>query len=36
MGLDTVELAYSFERCFQVEIPDAVSETLYTVGDVAA
>ncbi|MDJ0363654.1 hypothetical protein QMK33_00700 [Hymenobacter sp. H14-R3] len=35
MGLDTVELAYSFEQYFQVEIPDAVSEKLYTVGDVA-
>jgi acyl carrier protein len=35
MGLDTVELAYSFERYFRVEIPDAVSEKLYTVGDVA-
>lgn len=36
MGLDTVELAYSFEQYFGVEIPDAVSEKLYTVGDVAA
>ena len=36
MGLDTVELAYRFERYFGVEIPDAVSEKLYTVGDVAA
>jgi len=35
MGLDTVELAHSLERYFGVEIPDAVSEKLYTVGDVA-
>ncbi len=35
MGLDTVELIYSLERYFGVEIPDAVSEKLYTVGDVA-
>lgn len=35
MGLDTVELAMSFERYFGLEIPDAVSEQLYTVGDVA-
>jgi len=34
MGLDTVELAYSLERYFGVEIPDAVAEKLYTVGDV--
>lgn len=34
MGLDTVELAHSLERYFGVEIPDAVSEKLYTVGDV--
>jgi len=33
MGLDTVELAYSLERHFGVEIPDAVAEKLYTVGD---
>lgn len=36
MGLDTVELAHSFEQYFGVEIPDAVSEKLDTVGDVAA
>jgi acyl carrier protein len=36
MGLDTVELAMSFERYFGPEIPDAVSEKLNTVGDVAA
>jgi acyl carrier protein len=35
MGLDTVELAHSFERYFGCEIPDAVAEKLYTVGDVA-
>jgi acyl carrier protein len=36
MGLDTVELAMSFERYFGLELPDAVSEKLNTVGDVAA
>ncbi len=36
MGLDTVELAHRFERYFGIEIPDAVAEKLYTVGDVAA
>lgn len=36
MGLDTVELVYSLERYFGVEIPEAVSEKLYTVGDVGA
>jgi acyl carrier protein len=36
MGLDTVELAMSFERYFGLEIPDSVSETLYTVGDVSS
>jgi acyl carrier protein len=35
MGLDTVELVYSLEQYFSCEIPDAVSEKLYTVGDVA-
>lgn len=35
MGLDTVELAHRLERYFSCEIPDALSETLYTVGDVA-
>jgi acyl carrier protein len=35
MGLDTVELAMSFERYFNFEIPDAVSESIYIVGDVA-
>jgi acyl carrier protein len=35
MGLDTVELAMSFERYFGLEIPDAMSEKLNTVGDVA-
>ncbi len=36
MGLDTVELVVSFERYFGLEIPDAVSEKLYTIADVAA
>jgi len=36
MGLDTVELAHRLERYLGVEIPDAVAEKLYTVGDVAA
>lgn len=35
MGLDIVELIYSFERYFNVELPDAVAESIYTVGDVA-
>lgn len=35
MGLDIVELIYSFERYFNVEVPDAVAESIYTVGDVA-
>jgi acyl carrier protein len=35
MGLDTVELAMSFEHYFGLEISDAVSKKLYTVGDVA-
>jgi acyl carrier protein len=35
MGLDTVEVAYSLERYFGVEIPDMVSESIYTVGDAA-
>ena len=36
MGLDTVDLAHRLEQYFGVEIPAAVSEKLYTVGDVAA
>ena len=35
MGLDTVELAHSLERYFGCEIPDAVAEKIYTVGDAA-
>lgn len=35
MGLDTVYLIRSFERYFDIEIPDAVAEKLYAVGDVA-
>jgi len=35
MGLDTVELTHSLERYFGCEIPDAISEKLYTVGDAA-
>jgi acyl carrier protein len=35
MSLDTVELIYSIERYFSIDIPDPVCETLYTVGDVA-
>lgn len=36
MGLDTVELVYSFEQYFNLSIPDPVAEQLYTVADVAA
>lgn len=35
MGLDTVELIYSFERYFNVEMPDSVTESIYAVGDAA-
>jgi acyl carrier protein len=35
MGLDTVELAMSFERYFNLEIPDTAFESIYTVGEVA-
>jgi acyl carrier protein len=35
MGLDSVELAMSFERYFNIAIPDEAAEKLYTVGDVA-
>ncbi|MGI4869576.1 MAG: hypothetical protein ACRYFX_00180 [Janthinobacterium lividum] len=35
MGLDTVELANSFERYFGLELPDPVVEQIATVGDVA-
>jgi acyl carrier protein len=36
MGLDSVELLVRFEKYFEVEVPDAVSETLATPADVAA
>jgi hypothetical protein len=35
MGLDTVELIYTIERHFSIDVPDPVCEKLYTVGDVA-
>jgi acyl carrier protein len=35
MGLDTVELLVSFEQYFSLNVPNAVAERLYTVGDVA-
>lgn len=35
MGLDTVDLIFSFERYFEHEMPDPVAETLSTVRDVA-
>lgn len=36
MGLDSVELLVRFERYFEVDVPDAVAEKLYTPADVAA
>jgi acyl carrier protein len=36
MGLDSVELLVRFEKYFEVEVPDAVAERLYTPSDVAA
>ncbi|MFD1873562.1 hypothetical protein [Hymenobacter bucti] len=36
MGLDSVELLVRFEKYFEVEVPDAVAETLSTPVDVAA
>ena len=36
MSLDTVELVYSFERYFRLELPDPVAETIFTVGNAAA
>lgn len=35
MGLDSVELLVRFEKYFEVEVPDAVAETLATPTDVA-
>jgi acyl carrier protein len=36
MGLDSVELLVRFEKYFEVNVPDAVSEKLYSPADVAA
>jgi acyl carrier protein len=36
MGLDSVELLVRFEKYFEVEVPDAVAETLFTPADTAA
>ncbi|MCA8831593.1 acyl carrier protein [Hymenobacter pini] len=36
MGLDTVELVVAFEQHFQIDIPNRVTETIYTVADAAA
>lgn len=36
MGLDSVELLMRFEKYFEVDVPDAVAETLATPADVAA
>ena len=33
MGLDTVELVMAVEEDFTLEIPDAVAEKMFTVGD---
>lgn len=35
MGLDSVELLVRFERYFEVDVPDAAAEQLFTPGDVA-
>ncbi len=32
-SLDTVELIMEFEKKFNIQIPDEVSETIHTVGD---
>ena len=34
MGLDTVELVMSFEKEFEIEIPDEIAQDLITVGAV--
>lgn len=36
MGLDTVELLYSFEQCFSLDIPDSVCEAVHRVGEISA
>lgn len=36
MGLDSVELLVRFEKYFEVDVPDAVAETLATPADTAA
>ncbi|RSK35315.1 acyl carrier protein [Hymenobacter metallilatus] len=36
MGLDTVELVVKFEKYFQIQIPNRVAESIYTVADAAA
>jgi acyl carrier protein len=33
VGLDTVELVMAVEEAFQLEIPDAAAEKMFTVGD---
>jgi acyl carrier protein len=33
MGLDTVELVMAVEEWFEISIPDAAAQTLFTVGD---
>jgi len=35
MGMDSVELIMSFEIYLKLEVPDAVAENIYTVGDAA-
>jgi acyl carrier protein len=36
MGLDTVELVLAVEEEFELEIPDAAAEKMFTVGDMHA
>ena len=36
MGLDSVEMLVRFEKYFEVDVPDAVAETLFTPADTAA